>query len=289
MNPLALLMSWVGLLPLSWLRLCGHYTGLLFYAVSARRRHVVLTNLQLCFPHRSEVERQSLAKAHFILLGQSLWDRAWLWHATETQLEKRIQFTGDFSIFEDTSPLIVLAPHFVGLDAGGAAMTVLKRIPMACVYVPLRNAYVEDWVMKGRNRSGHVQSVQRNDGAQPLLKILREGMRLHYSPDMDFGIQGAVWADFFGVTAATTNTLPRIAKLAGAKVCTLVTRLTPQGYAVELGPVWSSFPSADVPADVHRMNHEIEQQVLQSVEQYYWVHKRFKTRPEGQPPVYARR
>jgi len=248
-----------------------------------------LTNLKLCFPQYSESERQDLAKTHFILLGQSLWDRAWLWHATESELKKRIQFTGDFSIFEDTSPLIVLAPHFVGLDAGGAAMTVLKRIPMACVYVPLRNAYVEDWVMKGRNRSGHVQSVQRNDGAQPLLKILRQGVRLHYSPDMDFGIQGAVWADFFGVKAATTNTLPRIAKLAGARVCTLVTRLTPQGYAAELGPVWSSFPGEDVEADVGWMNHDIEQQVMKSVAQYYWVHKRFKTRPEGQPPVYAQR
>jgi len=288
-NPLAIFMGQIGRLPLSWLRLLGRVTGWLFYTVSARRRHVVLTNLKLCFPQFSEPERQELAKTHFILLGQSLWDRAWLWHATESELEKRIQFTGDFSIFEDTSPLIVLAPHFVGLDAGGAAMTVLKRIPMACVYVPLRNAYVEDWVMKGRNRSGHVQSVQRNDGAQPLLKILRQGVRLHYSPDMDFGIQGAVWADFFGVKAATTNTLPRIAKLAGARVCTLVTRLTPQGYAVELGPVWSSFPGEDVEADVGWMNHDIEQQVMKSVAQYYWVHKRFKTQPEGQPPVYAQR
>ncbi len=289
MNPLAIFMGQIGRLPLSWLRLLGRVTGWLFYTVSARRRHVVLTNLKLCFPQFSEPERQELAKTHFILLGQSLWDRAWLWHATESELEKRIQFTGDFSIFEDTSPLIVLAPHFVGLDAGGAAMTVLKRIPMACVYVPLRNAYVEDWVMKGRNRSGHVQSVQRNDGAQPLLKILRQGVRLHYSPDMDFGIQGAVWADFFGVKAATTNTLPRIAKLAGARVCTLVTRLTPQGYAVELGPVWPSFPNEDVQADVRWMNHDIELQVMKSVAQYYWVHKRFKTRPEGQPPVYAQR
>lgn len=289
MNPLAIFTGLIGRLPLSWLRLLGRGTGWLFYVASARRRHVVLTNLKLCFPRLSESELQELAKTHFILLGQSLWDRAWLWHASESELEKRFQFTGDFSIFDDKSPLVVLAPHFVGLDAGGVAMTVLKRVPMACVYVPLRNAYVEDWVMKGRNRSGHVQSVQRNDGAQPLLKILRQGMRLHYSPDMDFGIQGAIWADFFGVNAATTNTLPRIAKLAGARVCTLVTRLTPQGYAVELGPVWSSFPSDDIQADVRWMNRDIEQQVLNSVAQYYWVHKRFKSRPEGQPSVYVQR
>ena len=279
-------MALVGQLPLSWIRTLGRVTGWVFYRVSARRRHVVLTNLKLCFPHMHGAERQKMAKSHFVLLGQSLWDRAWLWHAPQSVLEKRIHFTGDFSVFDDTSPMIVLAPHFVGLDAGGVAMTLLKQIPMACVYVPLRNAYVEDWVMNGRNRSGHVRSVQRNDGAQPLLKILRQGMRLHYSPDMDFGIQGAVWADFFGVAAATSNTLPRMAKLSGARVCTLVTRLTTQGYVVELGAVWPSYPSEDVQSDTRWMNHEVEQQVLKIVDQYYWVHKRFKTRPEGQSPVY---
>lgn len=286
MNPLTLLMAVVGQLPLSWLRALGRLTGWVFYRVSARRRHVVLTNLSLCFPDLNRADRQKLAQSHFVLLGQSLWDRAWLWHAPQSVLEKRIQFAGDFDIFDDASPLIVLAPHFVGLDAGGVAMTLLKRIPMACVYVPLRNAYVEDWVMKGRNRSGHVRSVPRNAGAQPLLKILRQGMRLHYSPDMDFGMQGAVWADFLGVAAATSTTLARMAKLSGARVCTLVTRLTTQGYVVDVGGVWPSYPSDDVQLDTRLMNLEIEKQVLKSADQYYWVHKRFKTRPEGQAPVY---
>jgi KDO2-lipid IV(A) lauroyltransferase len=184
-------------------------------------------------------------------------------------------------------PLIVLAPHFVGLDAGGVAMTLLQQIPMACVYVPLRNRFAEDWMMKGRNRSGRVRSVPRNDGAQPLLQILREGMRLHYSPDMDFGMQGAVWVDFFGVKAATTNSLPRLAKLSGARVCTLITRLTKDGYCVSLGPVWPEYPGSQVLADTQTMNLEIQKAILQSPAQYYWVHKRFKTRPPGQPSVYA--
>ena len=286
LNPVVLFMQTMSLLPVPLLRWLGWLSGHVFYWVSARRRAVVLTNLRLCFPQSTSAQWRRLAKTHFVLLGQSLWDRAWLWHASEQVLQKRIEFRGDFSVFDDSSPLIVLAPHFVGLDAGGVAMTLLKQIPMACVYVPLRQRHLEAWMMQGRNRSGRVRSVARNDGAQPLIQVLRDGMRLHYSPDMDFGTQGAVWADFFGVSAATTNSLPRLAKLARARVCTLVTRLTPQGYCVEIGPVWSSFPGGDLQADVQRMNQEIQAQVLPAPAQYYWVHKRFKSRPPGQPPLY---
>ena len=285
-NPVTRSMQALSFLPLRVLRWLGWMSGHVFYLVSARRRNVVLTNLRLCFKELNEQQLRALAKAHFVLLGQSLWDRAWLWHAPEQVLSQRIHFSGDFDVFKDSGPLIVLAPHFVGLDAGGVAMTLLKQIPMACVYVPLRNKYVEEWMMQGRNRSGSVRSVARNEGAQPLLQILRDGMRLHYSPDMDFGIQGAVWSDFFGVAAATTNSLPRLAKLSRARICTLVTRLTPTGYSIELGPLWPDYPQGDLQADTDAMNKHIEARVMESPAQYYWVHKRFKTRPPGQPELY---
>lgn len=286
MNPLRLFMAVLAYLPLVVVRAMGRMTGHVFFAVSARRRGVVLTNLKACFPQLTEPQRRQLAKRHFVLLGQSLWDRAWLWHAPESVVKNRMVFSGDFTVFDDPSPLIVLAPHFIGLDAGGLAMTYLKQIPMAFVFVPLRNRFVEDWVMQGRNRSGRVRSVPRNDGAQPLLQALKEGLRLHYSPDMDFGIQGAEWIDFFGVSAATTYSLPRLAKLSKARVCTLVTRLTPAGYEVAVGPAWPLYPSGNVTADTVAMNQAIEAQVNISIEQYYWVHKRFKTRPQGEPPFY---
>ena len=282
--------GWMGLLarlPFPVLRGLGRVTGELFYRVSARRRKVVLTNLGLCFPTLDKPALHRLARAHFGLLGQSLWDRIWLWHAPEPVLLEHITFQGDFSVFDDPSPLIVLAPHVVGLDAGGVAMTLLKRIPMACVYVPMRSKWVENWTLQGRNRSGRVRSVARDEGVQPLLRILRDGMRLHYSPDMDFGIQGAVWADFFGVQAATTHSLPRLAKVTHARVCTLFTHLTPSGYRVTLGPVWQNYPTDDAMADTKAMNTHIENGVRQDIAQYYWVHKRFKTRPEGEASFYA--
>jgi KDO2-lipid IV(A) lauroyltransferase len=103
---------------------------------------------------------------------------------------------------------------------------------------------------------------------------------------MDFGWEGGVWSSFFGVQAATLTSLSRFAKLGGARVCTVVTHLTAQGYCVEMGPVWTGFPTADTVADTLRMNQDIEAWVRRSPPQYYWVHKRFKTRPEGAPSVY---
>lgn len=288
MNPWRMVMQALSHLPLSWLRALGWLLGQLLFRVSARRGHVVAANLALCWPELGSQQRRQLAKRHFVLVAQSLLDRAWLWHAPEHVLRQRLRLTGDLQALQDPSPLIMLAPHFVGLDAGGVALTVLQEVRMACVYVPLSDPHAQDWMMQGRNRSGRLLSVARQAGPKPLLQALREGQRLHFSPDMDFGLEGAVWSRFFGVQAATLTSLSRFARLGGARVCTVVTRLTPEGYGLEMGPVWSEFPSADIEADTLRMNQDIEAWVRQSPEQYYWVHKRFKTRPEGEPSCYDR-
>jgi KDO2-lipid IV(A) lauroyltransferase len=165
-------------------------------------------------------------------------------------------------------------------------MTLLQLARMSCVYVPLKSKRAEAWMTEGRKRSGRVLTIARKEGPMPMIKSLKDGWRLHFSPDMDFGINGSVWAAFFGVKAATPSSLSRIAKLGRARVCTVVTRLTPQGYTLVMGPVWSQFPSDDVDADTQRMNLDIETWVRQAPAQYYWVHKRFKTRPPGEPSVY---
>ncbi len=286
MNPLAILMQALSWLPLSWLRALGWLLGQVLFHVSERRGHVVSTNLALCWPEREPAHRRALAQKHFVLVAQSLLDRAWLWHAPERVVRQRLECTGELQLLQDPSPLIMLAPHMVGLDAGGIALTLLQQVRMACVYVPLSDQHAQDWMMRGRNRTGRLWSVARQEGPQPLLKALRQGQRLHFSPDMDFGIEGAVWACFFGVKAATLTSLPRFAKIGQARVCTVVTRLTPSGYTLEMGPQWADFPSDDLSADTQRMNDDIEKAVRVAPEQYYWVHKRFKSRPAGEASVY---
>jgi len=202
-------------------------------------------------------------------------------------LRQRIHFEGALDVFGNPDPLIFLAPHMVGLDVGGVVLTELQQITTACIYVPLSNAWAEEWMVQGRNRSGNVLSIARKDGPQPVLRGLRKGIRLHLSPDMDFGADGALWVPFYGVPAATVPALSRFSKLGRARVCILVSRLVPGGYAVTLSAAWQDFPSEDLQADTLRMNQSIEQLINEDSAQYYWVHKRFKTRPPGSPPIYG--
>jgi KDO2-lipid IV(A) lauroyltransferase len=286
MNPLRVLMQLLALLPLPMLRAGGVGLGWVLYLLAKRRREVVHANLKACLGHLSPAQRATLARRHFKLFAQALLDRAWLWHAPVQVLRKRICFDGALLELTDPGPLIFFAPHMVGLDVGGVVVTELAQITTACIYVPLSNAWAEDWMLQGRNRSGHVISVPRRDGPQPILRTLRKGNRLHLSPDMDFGSEGALWVPFFGVPAATVPALSRFAKLSGARVCPLVTRLVPGGYHVTLGMPWAQFPSQDVAADTLRMNQAIEEWLLTDPAQYYWVHKRFKSRPLGQAALY---
>ena len=287
MNPLILGMRLLAYVPLPVLRTVGGALGWLLFVCARRRRAVVQANLAACFADMDAAQRTAIARRHFRLFAQSLLDRAWLWHAPVALLRTRIRFEGALAELDKPGPLVFLAPHMVGLDVGGVVLTELQQISTACIYVPLSNAWAEEWMVQGRNRSGNVHSIARKDGPQPVLRGLRKGIRLHLSPDMDFGVEGALWVPFFGVPAATVPALARFAKLGRARVCTLVSRLVPGGYEVRLSDAWSDFPGEDLQADTLRMNQAIEQWINQDVAQYYWVHKRFKSRPPGAPSVYA--
>ena len=123
-----------------------------------------------------------------------------------------------------------------------------------------------------------------------IVSGLKSGQPLYLLPDMNFGPEESIFVPFYGVLAATVPSLPRFARLAGAQVLPVVTRLTPTGYQIEVLPAWENYPSgetsADVAADTARMNRELERYIASMPAQYYWVHKRFKTRPPGQPPIY---
>jgi KDO2-lipid IV(A) lauroyltransferase len=202
------------------------------------------------------------------------------------QIQRRLQVVGDDALLKSDQPVVVFAPHFVGLDAGGTALTVLGQVPMSSIYVPQRHPALDAWVREGRNRSGRNKLYFRHDGVKQILSGLRQGDKLYLLPDMDFGPAESIFVPFFNVPAATLPSLSRFARLGRAQVMTAVTRMTPQGYRVELGAPWAHFPSDDVQADTARMNRELEALIATMPEQYYWVHKRFKTRPEGQAGFY---
>ncbi|MDY0013612.1 MAG: lipid A biosynthesis acyltransferase [Rhodocyclaceae bacterium] len=276
-------------LPLAVLARIGQGLGLVLYFLARRRKRIVATNLALCFPQWSEVERRRLARRHFMGLGRSLLERGLLWWAPRGRLERLIRLKGAEGVralLAAGRPVILMAPHFLGLDMGGARVTMAFDI--VSIYARQRNRVVDRWLYRGRSRFGDQLLVPRSESPRPTVKAMKAGRPFYYLPDMDQRGKNSVFAPFFGVPAATITGLSRFARMADAVVLPCVTRMLPggQGYQVEIGEPWADFPTEDVEADVARMNREIESLVLTMPEQYYWVHRRFKTRPKGEPKRY---
>lgn len=280
------LMTLIARLPLSWVRGLGTALGLILWWCARSRRHIVRVNLALCFPDWSLHQRERLARQHFVCFGQSVLDRAWLWHAPLTVLRQRLRWQGDLASLQQREPLILLAPHFAGLDAGGMAVSLDVPGPVAFIFSRQSNPAIDQWVQDGRRRSGNVRPCYRHEGMRQIMAGLRRGEPLHLSPDMDLGPQESVFVPFFGVDTATAPSLSRMARAARARVVPVLTRLTPSGYEVRVWPALTDFPSDDAVADTVRMNALLAEWILDMPEQYHWVHRRFKTRPPGQPPVY---
>ncbi|WP_296354455.1 lipid A biosynthesis acyltransferase [Ramlibacter sp.] len=273
-------------LPLAWVRAMGTALGLLLYVLVQPRRKVVRTNLRLCFPEWSEARRRTVERQVFMRFAQAWLDRAWLWHASPEVTRRRLVVTGEVRELAGTEPTILFAPHFVGMDAGVTGLSQQLPRRMVGIYTHQSNKVLDAWILRGRHRFGNARPLRRSDGVRELVSALRQGELMYLLPDMNFGPEESIFVPFYGVQAATVPSLSRFARLGRAKVVPVVTRMTPGGYEVRVHAAWPAFPSGDLQADTARMNERLQGYIDAMPDQYYWVHKRFKTRPPGEPPVY---
>lgn len=285
-----LAMRGMAFLPLPWLRALGVGLGRVLYVVAASRREVALVNLALCFPHLALPERRLLARQSFDCFACAWLDRSWLWHGSARTLQQRLTVTGQPLQLQGEHPVVVFAPHFVGMDAGGVALTTpaisgLSR-RFCTIYTNQANRVVDRWMQRGRQRTGGFTLFGRTDGVKPVLAALRGGAALYLLPDMNFGAEESIFVPFYGIPAATVPSLSRFARLGRAQVVPVLSRMTRGGYEVQVLPAWTGFPSGDVAADTALMNLRLQGYIDAMPAQYYWVHKRFKSRPEGQALVY---
>jgi Kdo2-lipid IVA lauroyltransferase/acyltransferase len=276
----------LGYLPLRWLRALGAGLGWLLYRLVGSRRHVLLTNLRVCFPERTDLEREAMARESFVRFAQAWLDRSWLWHRSEACIQARVQLTGEVSSLLTPQPTVLFAPHFVGLDVGWTALTLQLPLRFTTIFTPQSNATVDAWVAQGRVRFGQVRLFSREDGVKPIVSALRDNEVLYLLPDMNFGANESIFVPFYGEPAATVPSLSRFAKLGRARVMPVTTRMTPTGYEVVVHPAWTDFPTNEVTADTALMNQRLEVLINTMPTQYFWVHKRFKTRPPGVPELY---
>lgn len=287
--------TWLGLalvrlitfLPLRVLAELGHGLGMLAYYLGASRRNIALKNIKSCFPEFSDEEANLVNKEHFSYVGQSVFTvPANMW-VSEARFKSRIEIEGrehyDQAISEGKN-IILLAPHFIGLDAGGFALG-LEREAMT-MYQYAKNTLMDEVIKRGRSRFG-TKLIERKAPLRQVITAIRKGLPFYYLPDQDAGRKG-IFVPFFHTPASTTPALGKFTKLSNAVVIPVKTRVKPQGagYKITLGEPLQNFPTGNDVNDTTIMNLAIEKMVRSMPEQYLWVHKRYKTRPEGEGKFY---
>ncbi len=274
-------------LPLPVLGRFGSAIGSLLFLLLKKRRHIALVNLRLCMPELSEAARVTLARQHFQSYSRSVWERAILWWAPEARLRRLIQVDPALPLAQiEAGPAILLCPHFVCLDVAGVA--VMLESSLCSIYVQQKNKAFDEVLRQGRSRFRPVQLFSRKEGVKPILRAMRDHLPYFMLPDMDFGAKDAEFVPFFGIPAATLTAPGRIAAATGAAVIPVVATFLPgyAGWKVSFYPAWENFPGDDMAAAARRMNAFIEERVREAPAEYFWTHKRFKTRPPGEPSPY---
>lgn len=275
-------------LPLPLLAGVGRGLGRVLYLLVGERRHVTLTNLGRCFPQLPPAEKSALARRHLMAFGRSILELGLWWHASPARIRRLVRLDGIEKLDAlGARPVILLAPHFVSIDAGWIRLAVDR--PMVSMYTQQKNRVFAAALNRGRLRFGNSQLASRQEGTRKAVKAMKQGHPFYYAPDMDYGRKDSVFVPFFGVQTATITGLARLARMTGATVVPVITRMAPGGYVVTVGEPWSDFPGDDDMADARRMNAFIEVEIAKSPEQYYWLHKRFKTRPPGEKGFYSKK
>ncbi|MCG3168513.1 MAG: Lipid A biosynthesis lauroyltransferase [Pseudomonadales bacterium] len=289
--------TWLALAPL-WLlahapralqRGAGALLGALLHGFARSRRAIVATNLALCFPHLGERERAALLRRNFLAAGAGIVDSAIAWWAGSERVRRRVEVRGMERLQRARAGgrgVLLLGAHMTTLEMAGRALAM--EAESDAVYRRQKNPAWERIIRRSRARwIRHV--IERSD-VRAMRASLLAGRVLWYLPDQDNGARHSVFAPFFGIAAATLTATARLARVGRAAVVPVAHWRASDGRCVvEIGEPLADFPGRDPVADATRINALIEDLVRAHPEQYLWAHRRFKTRPSGAAPLYARR
>lgn len=290
-------LAWLGifalflssLLPYSTLLKLGKLLGRLAIPFAKKRFHVARRNIELCFPELSSAEVDKKVRANFENTGIALFEMGMAWFWPSWRVRGLLNVRGIEHVQQATREdkgILFLGAHFLTLEMGARTLGLIH--PSYGVYRKNSNALLDYWFHWGRMRE-HKAMLDRKD-LKAMLRVLKTGQGLWYAPDHDYGRhKSSVFAPFFEMpeanTVSGTSTLARIKGT--AVIPTFVKRLpNDEGYELVFYPPLEDFPSTDVIADTTRTNQQIERMIKECDDQYMWLHRRFKTRPEGEPSVY---
>jgi Kdo2-lipid IVA lauroyltransferase/acyltransferase len=275
-------------LPYAWQLAIGRGLGGLIRRLARDRQGIAMTNLDLCFPELSVRERHRLLDAHFASLGIALVETALGWWGPDRRLGK-LATLGGFehlqAALQRGRGAILLSAHFTTLEIGGRLLSLYT--PFHVLYRAHKNPVIE--ALQRRSRRRRFEKAIPRDDLRAMLASLKKNRPVWYAPDQDHGIENSLFVPFFCIPAATLTATSRLARLSGAPVVPFFQRRLPgtRGYELTLLPPLEDFPGEDAGQDTRRIMNLIEARIRQQPEQYLWVHRRFKTRPPGEPPVYG--
>ena len=281
----------VQLLPLRAIHALAKCVGWLSYYAVAPRRRIGLINLRHCFPDWTEQQRRKVLRDHFYHMAMLLLEYGLYWYGDAKRLKSMVRYQDKHYLDEALSAgekVILLYPHFTAFEAAVYALN--QDVPLISVYSHQKNKQLDEQILEGRHRYNNVFLIGRTEGLRAIIKRIKtSNAPFLYLPDQDFGRRESIFVNFFDIPTATITGLSRIAALTKAKVIPAIpTREADGTVTLRFYPSWEQFPSDDVVADTQRMNDFIQARVCEQPAQYYWLHKRFKTRPEGEVSFYQR-
>jgi len=263
--------------------------GSLMQRLMKSRRRIAERNIQRCFPELDAARRDALIHGCFRSMGRMLFEVAWSWSASDRRLRRMGSVEGKAAALEAIAEgrgVLLVTAHFTCLEIG-ARLASLEFDQAGGMYRPLRSPVLE-WY-QNRSRLKYAQVMISKNDLRGAVRFLREGGMLWYAPDQDFGPRVSEFAPFFGIETATLAVTARLVELTGCRVIPMFPRYDAarRRYTVKLYPPLDDFPTGDTVADLARLNAMMEQHIREAPEQYWWIHRRFKTRPPGEPPFYA--
>lgn len=286
---LALGLGWlVAQMPYRIQMTVGRVIGVLGFYLARSRRHIAAVNLRACYPQLDARQRASLLRAHFRSLGLGVVEVAMSWWTPATRLRHLVRIEGLEHLqlaLEQGRGVILLSAHFTTLEIGGRLLALYT--PFHVLYREHKNPVFEA-VMRRARETHFEKAIPRGD-MRGFLRSLRANMPVWYAPDQNYGREHSIFVEFFGVESSTITATHKLAKISGAPVVPFFPERLPRnaGYRLRILPPLEGFPGGDVVTDTQRINDIIEAEVRRIPEQYLWVHRRFKTRPEGQADIYG--
>jgi KDO2-lipid IV(A) lauroyltransferase len=281
----------LGIVPVPLAALLGHAFGWLAWKLDRRRKHIVRVNLALCFPELDEAAREHLMRRHFLAFGRALLSALAVGGGSRARLYRAVAVEGreqyDAALAKGRG-VILYAPHFTALEVGGLRITAER--PMLAMYREPRRHLLHWGVHENRARFG-LELIEREANMRRVIRELGAGKPFYYLPDIDPGASGSYeFVPFFGIPAATVTAVSRLAKLADAVIIPCITRETGLGrYTATLHPPVAGVTGDDPARDTAALNRWLEAEVRKTPEQYFWIHRRFKTRPAGESSPYEQR